>query len=112
MPSAAQLACYSEWLKIEVALRLVLPLVALLSFTLQVNAATFTVTNLADSGPGSLRQAILDANVAPGSDDLIFQAGLTGTIILSSVISISDSITISGPGAAALSVSGNGEPDL
>ena len=27
---------------------------------------TFTVTNTLDSGPGSLRQAILDANANPG----------------------------------------------
>lgn len=31
-------------------------------------AGTFTVTTDTDSGPGSLRQAILDANAAPGSD--------------------------------------------
>jgi len=30
--------------------------------------STFTVDNLADSGPGSLRQAILDANALPGAD--------------------------------------------
>ncbi len=30
-------------------------------------AATFTVTNTNDSGPGSLRQAILAANANPGS---------------------------------------------
>lgn len=107
MPTAAQLAWYSEWLTIEVALRL-LPVVAFLSFTVPLHAATFTVSSPADSGPGSLRQAILDANAAPGSDDVIFQSGFTGTIFLSSSFSISDSITISGPGAAALSVDGNG----
>lgn len=31
-------------------------------------AATFTVTSTADSGPGSLRQAILDANATPDAD--------------------------------------------
>ena len=31
-------------------------------------AATFTVTNTNDSGAGSLRQAILDANANPGLD--------------------------------------------
>ncbi len=36
-------------------------------------AAAFTVANLNDSGPGSLRQAILDANAAPGLDTIIFQ---------------------------------------
>ncbi len=35
-------------------------------------AATFTVTNLNDSGPGSLSQAITDANGAAGDDTIIF----------------------------------------
>ena len=35
-------------------------------------AATFTVTNTADSGPGSLRQAILDANANAGLDTIAF----------------------------------------
>lgn len=43
---------------------LVLPLTLLLWTA--VNANTFVVTNTIDSGPGSLRQAILDANTIPG----------------------------------------------
>jgi len=35
-------------------------------------AATFTVTNANDSGPGSLRQAILDANSGSGADMIVF----------------------------------------
>jgi hypothetical protein len=33
----------------------------------------FTVSNSADSGPGSLRQAILDANDSPGMDTIQFR---------------------------------------
>src|SRR5262245_30761399 len=33
--------------------------------------STFTVTNIADSGPGSLRQAILDADAATGGRQTI-----------------------------------------
>lgn len=42
-----------------------------------VRGNTFTVTTTGDSGAGSLRQAITDANNNPGSDTIVFQ--LTGT---------------------------------
>jgi hypothetical protein len=38
-------------------------------------ASTFTVTNNNDSGAGSLRQAILDANASPGADRITFSIG-------------------------------------
>jgi hypothetical protein len=37
--------------------------------------ATFTVTNTSDSGAGSLRQAILDANATPDTDAIAFNIG-------------------------------------
>ncbi|MEP6923260.1 MAG: hypothetical protein ABI954_02240, partial [Pyrinomonadaceae bacterium] len=37
-------------------------------------AATFTVTNTNDTGAGSLRQAILDANAAAGDDIIAFDS--------------------------------------
>ena len=46
--------------------------------------ATLTVTNLNDSGAGSLRQAVFDANTLAGSDTIDFTAGLSGTIVLTS----------------------------
>jgi hypothetical protein len=39
---------------------------------------TFTVTTTADSGPGSLRQAILDANATQGSNTIAFAIGQGG----------------------------------
>jgi hypothetical protein len=43
-----------------------------------VQAAEFQVTTADDSGPGSLRQAILDANANPGPDTITFNIPGTG----------------------------------
>ncbi|MFK7908082.1 MAG: hypothetical protein AB8B69_23325, partial [Chitinophagales bacterium] len=43
------------------------------------NAATFTVSNTDDSGAGSLRQAILDANSTAGADVIEFSTSGTLT---------------------------------
>ncbi len=68
--------------------------------------STFTVTNLLDTGPDSLRAAITAANVNPGADTIDF--AVTGTIGLTSgELDITDSLTIIGPGASALTVSGS-----
>src|SRR5918997_1325310 len=70
-------------------------------------AAIYTVTNLNDSGAGSLRQAIIDANNIAGDDVIIFQSGLSGTITLTSgQLLINSSIIIDGPGANLLSING------
>ncbi|MEZ6078128.1 MAG: hypothetical protein R3C56_21375 [Pirellulaceae bacterium] len=41
--------------------------------------ATFTVTNTDDSGAGSLRQAIIDANNNAGADSIVFNIGTGAT---------------------------------
>src|SRR5437764_3921900 len=70
--------------------------------------AVFTVTVLTDSGTGSLRDAITQANANPGADIINFQAGLTGTVSLTSPLpTVSDSLTINGPGATLLTVRAN-----
>ncbi len=68
----------------------------------------FAVVNLNDSGVGSLRRAIVDANAAPGDDTLTFQSGLNGTLTLLSELSITSNITIVGTGANNLIINGNG----
>ena len=67
--------------------------------------AIITVTNLLDSGPGSLRAAVAAAN---NSDTIVFS--VTGTIDLTSgLISVNNDITIAGPGANELAISGQGQ---
>lgn len=44
-------------------------------------AITFLVTNTNDSGTGSLRQAVVDANESPGADNIVFSSSLVGKII-------------------------------
>lgn len=67
-------------------------------------ASTDTVTTLADSGAGSL-PATLAASSA--GDTIVFSNGLTGTITLASTLTINNNVTIQGPGASLLTVSGN-----
>ncbi|MDQ4120908.1 MAG: hypothetical protein M3209_05635 [Acidobacteriota bacterium] len=64
-------------------------------------AATFTVTNTADSGGGSLRQAILNANASAGADTINFNiaGGGVHTILpqgANPLPEITDSVTING----------------
>src|SRR6516164_4234442 len=64
-----------------------------------------TVTNLNDTGSGSLRQAILDT---PASGTVDFQPGLSGTITLTSdELLIDKDLNIAGPGAGVITVSGD-----
>jgi len=65
--------------------------------------STFSVSSVADSGLGSLRQAILDANNTPGDDTIA--VSVTGTINLAGALpSLSTNIDIEGPGANLLTV--------
>src|SRR5262245_6909968 len=64
-----------------------------------------TVTNLNDAGPGSLRDAIA---LTPPGGTVDFQPGLTGTIVLrTGELAVAKDLTIAGPAAAVLTVSGN-----
>lgn len=90
-------------------------LVILMGSMVGAVAATFTVTNTADSGPGTLRQAVTDAHAAPGADTIVFDPAVFSTprtITLASVVNLTqgsaiDDITIIGPGQNLLTVSGN-----
>lgn len=84
-------------------LGVLITLLLLCATPIAVQANIITVANTNDSGPGSLRQALANAN----NGDIIGFA-VTGTIGLTSgELLVDHSITISGPGAENLVVSGN-----
>jgi hypothetical protein len=64
-----------------------------------LSGATFTVTNANDSGGGSLRQAILDANANAGLDTIAFNipgAGVHTITPLSNFDSLTDPVVVDG----------------
>ena len=80
--------------------------------------AQITVTTTADTGAGSLRQAIIDANLNSANDEIIFAASLftngaswitLGSSALPTIAATvsAGSLTITGPGASSLIISGN-----
>ncbi len=74
------------------------------ALTTTVNATTIMVSNTNDSGPGSLRQALLNAN----DGDTIDATGISGAITLTGgELLVNKSVTINGAGADELAVDGN-----
>ena len=72
----------------------------------------YIVTNANDAGPGSLRQAVLDANPnSPGAQTILFEPVFFSTprtiTLTTGEIAISNTVTITGPGANLLTLSGN-----
>jgi hypothetical protein len=64
-------------------------------------AIALTVTNLNDSGGGSLRDTLA---AAPPGATIDFAPGLTGSILLLSELSITQAVTIQGPGLSSLTL--------
>jgi len=86
----------------------------------KVSAAIFTVTNTADSGAGSLRQAVTNANATSDADTINFNIPLSDpncdanavcTITLASVLTVQTSggtlSVVNSTGASKLKISGN-----
>jgi hypothetical protein len=90
-----------------------IPTIDLLEDRQLLTPTPYTVTNLNDSGLGSLRYAITQANVQDPNPDgslIQFAQGLSGTITLSSTLALTETDgpeVISGPGASHLTVNGN-----
>ena len=74
------------------------------------NAANITVDSLADApdpGHTTLRDALHTINTSPPADSHItFASGLSGTINLNSELAINYPVSIQGPGAGQLAISG------
>jgi hypothetical protein len=96
---------FSEGLRLVITCGLLAVLALTLAPAMVAHADTITVINTDDSGDGSLRKAIDDAN--PG-DEITFADSVTGTITLTSgELVINKTLTITGPGADILTISGN-----
>jgi hypothetical protein len=65
----------------------------------------YHVTSLLDSGPGTLRDAITQANAHPGKDTIVFD--VNGTITITSALpNLADDVDFQGPGVNNLTISG------
>jgi fibronectin-binding autotransporter adhesin len=93
----------------RIILLLVLAVIALvLSMPASTWATTFTVSNTSDSGEGSLREAIENANTSTGADEITFSEGGRGTITLASTLpEVADSAGLTIDGGGDVTVSGD-----
>ena len=74
------------------------------ALTIPAHATTIIVSNTNDGGPGSLRQALVDAN----DGDTIDATGISGVITLTTgELLVDKNVTINGAGADVLAVDGN-----
>ena len=84
----------------------------ILSLEDRVVPATIPVLNADDSGAGSLRQAIIDANATTAQDTIVFDSSFFNTsmktITLATALpGLTNSVIINGPGADLATVDGN-----
>jgi hypothetical protein len=74
------------------------------AITIFASPTTIVVTNTNDNGPGSLRQALVDAN----KGDTIDATGISGVITLTTgELLVDKRVTINGAGADAFAIDGN-----
>lgn len=76
-------------------------IVGMVMAALPVLSSALTVTNLSDSGAGSLRDAVANT---PAGGVVDFDPSVTGVITLASQIVIDKALNITGPGASTLAV--------
>jgi len=79
--------------------------------------ATFLVTNLSDGpvaaagdAPGTLRQAIFNANQAPGPDSVVFQHDLAGTLsLVAGEIVVFEEVAVDGAAGGPVIIDAQGQ---
>lgn len=100
---ASQRARTLALVRLALVVLLILGLLIPAGWLLYQQVAPLQVTSLQDDGPGSLRQVIAEAK--PGQT-ISVQPGLTGVLSLTHNLDIGKNLTIRGPGAARLTISG------
>ncbi|AKS42881.1 right-handed parallel beta-helix repeat-containing protein [Wenzhouxiangella marina] len=93
--------------KLKPVTRALLGLGLIAGLCTQAPAATFEVSSTADAGPGSLRDAVAQANANPGADSITFVDGL-GTITLLTPLVSTDELQILG-GSSGQTLSGGNQ---
>jgi hypothetical protein len=94
----------------KVFMNLLLRLVLLCAWIAPGQAATFTVTDPSDSGPGTLRDAIAQANATPGSDSINLVLNLGRITLTSGALRITSPMEILNQGNPLDSwIDGNGD---
>ena len=96
--------CRSGWRRLTGVLAVASAL--LLGWATPAHAATFVVRNTADSGHGSLRDAITRADANSRANTITF--GVSGTITLaSSLPAVTGDLVVAGPGPGAITIDGD-----
>jgi predicted outer membrane repeat protein len=78
------------------------------AFPAAASAATYSVTNTADSGAGSLRDALATADATSGHDTVTFALPSNSVIQLLSTIVVAEGVSLDGSGAPGLEITGQG----
>jgi len=92
-------------LLLRLAAALTMTALTALLYASAVWAETSIVTNTNDSGPGSLREALVRANSMAGGDEIAFADGLGGTVLLGES-AITDEAGLSVDGGGDVTVTG------
>jgi hypothetical protein len=82
---------------------------AALGMAAPAQAVDYQVTNLNDTGPGSLRNAMFDADATASVDRILFQSTLSGTLTpVTALPIVEEPVEIVGPGPDRVTITGNG----